>query len=200
MVEFDRLLDSKICEEKECEEEGSYEGVILMPDETNNEETIPTIIRKKAENDKSFYERVNEEVRFRLRELSKIVGKLRKIESIHVEHLADFLFLYSQIETYFTSNQAYTKVISDGIKIRKCDVTSDAKHNSLITKSGTNINMLVLICELIYTVEMSAIIEATVVYEGTKEYDPSFIWGQLSGWFKQTVYIYILHRIYIYIG
>ena len=25
------------------------------------------------------------------------------------------------------------------------------------------------------------------VYKGNKEYDASFIWGQLAGWFKQTV-------------
>ena len=25
------------------------------------------------------------------------------------------------------------------------------------------------------------------VYKGYKEYDASFIWGQLVGWFKQTV-------------
>lgn len=25
------------------------------------------------------------------------------------------------------------------------------------------------------------------VYKGFKEYDASFIWGQLVGWFKQTV-------------
>ena len=25
------------------------------------------------------------------------------------------------------------------------------------------------------------------VYKGCKEYDPSYIWGQLIGWYKQTV-------------
>lgn len=25
------------------------------------------------------------------------------------------------------------------------------------------------------------------VYKGFKEYDPSYIWGQLVGWYKQTV-------------
>lgn len=29
--------------------------------------------------------------------------------------------------------------------------------------------------------------QESTVYKGQKEYDASFIWGQLVGWFKQTV-------------
>jgi hypothetical protein len=53
--------------------------------------------------------------------------------------------------------------------VRRCDVTCDNKSS----KKGN----------------ISAYENDKIIYRGFKEYDTGFIWGQLTGWFKQTVII-----------
>lgn len=54
------------------------------------------------------------------------------------------------------------------MQIRKCDVNMDSTSRTKSTDLVVN--------------DLSK-----ALYKGTKEYDPAFIWGQLVGWFKQTV-------------
>lgn len=75
------------------------------------------------------------------------------------------LWLYANTQTYFTPNDKYKKFTGDEVRIRKCDVKSENQsHGSLNTAD-----------------------QEKTVYKGKKEYDPGYIWGQLVGWFKQTV-------------
>ena len=71
------------------------------------------------------------------------------------------IFLHSSIEIYFKYNEAYDKpVYSDEIYIRERDVNvADEKKNDLDSHICT----------------------------GKKTYDKMYIWGQLAGWYKQTV-------------
>lgn len=56
----------------------------------------------------------------------------------------------------------------DEVLIRKCDVNID--QASRTTSSELAVND-----------------QSKALYKGVKEYDPSYIWGQLIGWYKQTV-------------
>lgn len=73
--------------------------------------------------------------------------------------------LIARTKTYFTSTD-YSKCKGEEILIRKCDVSNDMSK-----------------CQDI----LDAADLETTVYKGCKEYEASFIWGQLVGWFKQTV-------------
>jgi hypothetical protein len=75
--------------------------------------------------------------------------------------------LYSKTETYFTVTD-YHRVRGDEVQIRKCDVNMD--HVQRVKASELAVND-----------------QSKSVFKGCKEYDPSYIWGQLVGWFKQTV-------------
>lgn len=102
-----------------------------------------------------------------LREISWIIRRI-KSKVIHTEALADTLYLYSYIENYFTPNENYDKVIGEEVWVRKCEVTTDPRnrggeHNPFLTD------------------------EERIVHKGQKVYDSMYIWGQLSGWFKQSV-------------
>ena len=74
------------------------------------------------------------------------------------------LWLVAHTETYFTPNADYAKTIGDQIQIRKCDVRVNEEKEVL-----------------------DAIDQTQSLYKGRKEYDSSYVWGQLIGWFKQTV-------------
>lgn len=39
--------------------------------------------------------------------------------------LCDILWLYANIETYFTPNENYKKIWGEKVSIRKCDVKND---------------------------------------------------------------------------
>ena len=70
----------------------------------------------------------------------------------------------SKIRTYFTPND-YQKCRGEEIRIRKCDVSVESKQKDFLAVAD----------------------QETCIYKGFKEYDASFIWGQLVGWYKQTV-------------
>ena len=75
------------------------------------------------------------------------------------------MLLIARTRTYFTSTD-YSRCKGEEIRIRKCDVSNDPSAS----KSTLDV-----------------VDQNTAVYAGTKEYDASFIWGQLVGWHKQTV-------------
>mmetsp|Transcript_5904 Transcript_5904/g.9583 ORF Transcript_5904/g.9583 Transcript_5904/m.9583 type:complete len:263 (+) Transcript_5904:4878-5666(+) len=95
----------------------------------------------------------------------KIAVVLRKSKSnkVYVEPLCDILQIIGSTSTYFTTNEAYTKVKSYPVKVRQCDVKQEQNTGMDIISQG---------CE---------------VLNGVKEYDSQYIWGQLVCWYKQTV-------------
>lgn len=97
--------------------------------------------------------------------LADISAILRSVNSLKVAIPAfcDILIMYAKTEHYFTQNERYKKSRSDTVAIRNCDV----RH-----PEGAN---------------MDQYSQGKKKYEGCKEYDSQYIWGQLVGWFKQTV-------------
>ena len=102
-----------------------------------------------------------------LKELSSIIRRINS-KTIFTEALADVLYLYSHTYTYFTPNDKYYKFKSQEVSVRRWEVTCDPKYRE--KKSDA------------YPIE-----EERVVFKGSKEYDPLYIWGQLTGWYKQSV-------------
>ena len=99
--------------------------------------------------------------------MASISSLLRRVESyrVLVQPFADILWLYANIETYFTPNDSYKKWVEEDVEIRKCDVKEESKEQNQLDPQQ----------------------QEKVIYKGNKEYDPSYIWGQLVGWYKQTV-------------
>lgn len=75
--------------------------------------------------------------------------------------------MYAKTETYFTATE-YKRVKGDEVEIRKCDVNMDQAQRTKASELAVND-------------------QSKALYKGVKEYDPSYIWGQLVGWYKQTV-------------
>ena len=94
--------------------------------------------------------------------------ELRGLESrrVAVPALCDILVLYAKTETYFTPND-YLKCTSKEVHIRKCDVAGQAADQESLEQAVRD--------------------QGKTVYKGTKEYQAHHIWGQLVGWYKQTV-------------
>ena len=83
---------------------------------------------------------------------------------IYYEGLSDMLYLHSCTQIYFKHNDAYGKQVesNESIFIRDRDVNvyeGDVNNKNLDEK----------------------------IHTGCKIYDKMYIWGQLVGWFKQTV-------------
>jgi len=99
--------------------------------------------------------------------LQQISLMLRHLPSrrICIPSFCDILWLYGYIETYFTPCKEYTKVVGDEVSIRKCDVRGDSSNQRVL-----------------YANE-----QEKTIYKGRKEYDNAYVWGQLVGWYKQTV-------------
>ena len=74
--------------------------------------------------------------------------------------------MYAKIETYFTPND-YSKCTGKEVHIRKCDVAGQAADQTSFEEAVRD--------------------QGKTVYKGIKEYQAHHIWGQLVGWFKQTV-------------
>ena len=102
-----------------------------------------------------------------LKELSFVIRRT-KSRIIFTEALADTLYLYSHTYTYFTPSDIYKRFKSQEVAVRRCEVTWDPKYRE--KKSDA------------YPIQ-----EESVVFKGWKEYDPLYIWGQLTGWYKQSV-------------
>lgn len=110
------------------------------------------------------YARANEVIRKKLIALSGLMRKV-KVGNVQTQSLSDILYMYGYTKSYFTSCTSYVKVTSTEVEVRLCDVTGEKD----------------------ITEELVAEEQAKPFYCGVKEYDSSFIWGQLAGWFKQTV-------------
>ena len=81
---------------------------------------------------------------------------------VQIPPLCDMLLLIARTKTYFTPTD-YLKCRGEEILIRKCDVSVDLKkHQEFLGVDD----------------------QESAVYRGFKEYDASFIWGQLVGWYK----------------
>lgn len=106
-------------------------------------------------------------------EISKILRECEKIDQskqyLSYSALSDTLFLLSKTSTFFKHNNKYKSVESIDIHIRKRDIN---------TNTGINTNHLTK-----EELDKS-------VCEGKKSYDKFYIWGQLIGWFKQTVSLF----------
>lgn len=106
-----------------------------------------------------------------LKILKELSSYLRKFDSkiIFTKALADIIYLFCNTLTYFTQTESYRKFTGDEVAVRRCEVPCDPAYREK------------------YKNLESAYEEEKIVYRGSKEYDPSYIWGQLSGWYKQSV-------------
>jgi hypothetical protein len=77
---------------------------------------------------------------------------------VFYEGLADILYLYASTQTYFKYNSIYESCYSETISIRRRDINT---------------------CQV---GDLDA-----AIHKGEKSYDKLYIWGQLVGWYKQTV-------------
>jgi hypothetical protein len=105
-------------------------------------------------------------------EISKILMECDKIDQskqyLCYLALSDMLFLLSKTFTFFNHNNKYKSVESSTIQIKKRDINSSTVNSTNhLTKEELDKS----------------------VATGKKSYDKFYIWGQLVGWFKQTVYL-----------
>jgi len=114
--------------------------------------------------DEKTYATANNLLRQKFTALSRLIKRIQSI-SIQTQPLSDILYLYAFTKSYFTPCTSYVKVTSTEVEVRLCDVTGEKNVKE----------------------ELVAEEQAKPLYCGIKEYDSSFIWGQLAGWFKQTV-------------
>ena len=103
-----------------------------------------------------------DEARKTLGDASAILRSVNTTD-VAIAPFCDILKMYSCTESYFTQSEKYKKCKSGTVYIRNCDV----RH-----PEGANMNKEN---------------QGQVKYKGRKEYDSQYIWGQLVGWFKQTV-------------
>ena len=115
------------------------------------------------------YKNLNIESKDTLLKISKILYEISSIECemklLDYKGLADILSLYAKTKVLFTTNKNINGCFfGENIQILKRDVDNSCVPNEY-TKSPLD----------------------TVIYEGKKEYENNYIWGQLVGWYKQTV-------------
>jgi len=91
---------------------------------------------------------------------------------VTIQPLCDILWLYANTHTYFTPNEGYKRIKGDDVRIRKCDVRIGGIE-VIRNEAGEEI--------------LNVKDQESQAYHGEKEYDQGYIWGQLVGWFKQTV-------------
>jgi len=92
-----------------------------------------------------------------------------KSRIVFTEALADILYMFSNTFTYFTQTESYKKFVGEEVSVRRWEVTCNPNYRDKIKNDP-------FLSE-----------EEKIVFRGAKEYDPSYIWGQLSGWYKQSV-------------
>jgi len=120
------------------------------------------LITESSSNEAFF--QANTLIRNKFLAISNLLIKI-KSDCVQIQPLCDILKLYSYTKSFFTVNSSYEKITSTEVVVRACDVTGEKQVSG----------------------ELSAADQAKVFYKGAKEYESSFIWGQLAGWFKQTV-------------
>lgn len=99
-----------------------------------------------------------------MEKLAAISTNLRAVSSkkVVIPALCDILWLYSNIQTYFTPSESYHKTKGDEQKIRKCDVRM-ANVERIINEQGEEV--------------LNVVDQEKAVYRGSKEYDRGYIWG-----------------------
>ena len=116
------------------------------------------------------YQTLNIESKEILLKISKILYEISITEQnnnklLDYKCLSDILYLYAQTKVLFTTNKNINGCFyGENIQILKRDV-----DNSCVP------------------LEYSESPLDTVIAEGKKEYENNYIWGQLVGWYKQTV-------------
>jgi len=123
------------------------------------------VIRKRLQGDKEaeFYV-----LRKLCLKLSNMLRTPKKSTGLDWQGLSDILYFYSLTFTYFTSNDFYTQVQSEKeVTVRKCDLPDFTQY---FTKR-----------------DVSAHEEAVVLRSDMKTYPSSYIWAQMSIWWKQTL-------------
>ena len=115
------------------------------------------------------YKNLNIELKDSLLKISKLLYEISSFEKetklIDYKALADIIFLYAQTKVLFTTNKNINgSFYGENILILKRDVDNSCVPNEYINSPLD-----------------------TVIHEGKKEYENNYIWGQLVGWYKQTV-------------
>lgn len=82
---------------------------------------------------------------------------------VFYQGLSDMIYLHSCIEFYFRNNKAYDK------QVNSCEIFIRERDVNIAANEENNKNL------------------DSNIYSGQKKYDRMYIWGQLVGWFKQTV-------------
>ena len=127
-------------------------------------EQVNTVLLITENSSEEAYAQANSLIRSKILIVCELLKKM-KSECIQVQPLSDILMLYGYTKSYFTTCSSYEKVTSTEVQVRLCDVTGEKRIQG----------------------ELTADDQAKSCYKGTKEYDSTFILGQLAGWFKQTV-------------
>ena len=115
------------------------------------------------------FKNLNIESKEILIKISKILYEISKTETqiklIDHKSLADILYLNAQTRVLFAANKNINgSFYGENIQILKRDVDNSCVPNEYISSPLD-----------------------TVIAEGKKEYENNYIWGQLVGWYKQTV-------------
>ena len=115
------------------------------------------------------YKNLNIEIKNTLLKICKILYEISSVEKevklLDYKGLADILYLYVNTKVLFTTNKNINGCFyGENIQILKRDV-----DNSCVPNEYRNSPL------------------DTVIHEGKKEYENNYIWGQLVGWYKQTV-------------
>ncbi len=130
--------------------------------------------KDRNQNKEHDYASYNKLVRENLRQISLICRNSIKLDKtnkfIFYEGLADILYLYSSTKTYFKHDSSYEKGAESELSfIRRRDIST--------TSTGEDLD--------------------EAIHKDRKYYDKLYIWGQLIGWYKQTVsleYLFIKFR------
>ena len=103
--------------------------------------------------------------------LRNLSYRLRKVKTniVFVDALADIIYLFSHIYTYFTTTDSYKTFNSDEVAVRKCEISCDTKYRDKFKNVP------------------HAFGEEQIVHKSKKEYNAAYVWGQLCYWYKQTV-------------
>ena len=115
------------------------------------------------------YKNLNIESTETLLKVSKILYEISSVENniklLDYKGLADILSLYVKTKVLFTTNKNINGCFfGENVQILKRDVDDSCVPNEYLNSPLD-----------------------TVIYEGKKEYENNYIWGQLVGWYKQTV-------------
>ena len=113
-----------------------------------------------------------QEAREKLIEVSKIFAMFSKDPISNklaaFDPLSDIIFLYAKTVNYFKHNNEYQNPESSvNISILQRDISTTSKVSQSCCMTQSDLNK--------------------IIAEGAKNYDKQYIWGQLVGWFKQTV-------------